>query len=206
VKAVKSGQRVNTTMDKTMKQVLVYAQYQQARAQANINNCTTAGKLWDGGNFETMKIDLYCKDIQEDLQAEAIPTRHVRLWRERWEVHVNGPNEDARLKECLMQKYGGLKLYDRGFNNWLLTCHKPYFQKRRGANRYCIFAVMEGYNPNKDDMEEGNYKLWTLWDLDEALYDCIQDYYKANKGEDGVVMYEKDTGVDSDHADDDSGD
>jgi len=34
VKAVKSGQRVNTTIDKTRKQVLVYGQYQQIRAQA----------------------------------------------------------------------------------------------------------------------------------------------------------------------------
>jgi hypothetical protein len=41
VKAVKLGQRVNTTMDKTMKQVLVNAQHQQAWAQANINNRTT---------------------------------------------------------------------------------------------------------------------------------------------------------------------
>jgi len=34
VKAVKSGQRVNTSIDKTRKQVLIYAQYQQMRAQA----------------------------------------------------------------------------------------------------------------------------------------------------------------------------
>jgi hypothetical protein len=34
VKAVKSGQRVNTSIDKTRKQVLFYAQYQQMRAQA----------------------------------------------------------------------------------------------------------------------------------------------------------------------------
>ncbi len=198
VKAIKLQQWVNISMDKTIKQVLVYAQYQQAWVQANINSHTTAGTLWDDGNFETMKMDLYCKDIWEDLQAETIPMRHVRLWRECWEVHVNGPNEDARLKELLMQKYGGLKLYDRDFNNKLLTCHKPFFQKR--------IAVMEGYDPSMDDMEEGNYELWTLWDLDEALYDCIQDYYKAIKGEDSVVMYEKDTGVDSDHADNNGGD
>ena len=34
VKAVKSGQHVNTTINKTKKQVLVYAQYQQMHAQA----------------------------------------------------------------------------------------------------------------------------------------------------------------------------
>jgi hypothetical protein len=33
VNAVKSGQRVNTTIDKTRKQVLVYPQYQKIRAQ-----------------------------------------------------------------------------------------------------------------------------------------------------------------------------
>jgi hypothetical protein len=60
---------------------------------------------------------------------------------------------------------------------------------------------MEGYDPNKDNMEEGNYKLWTLWELDEALYECIQEYYKANPGEDGVVLHEKNSGVDSDYVD-----
>jgi len=203
VKAVKSGQRVNTTMDKTMKQVLIYAQYQQARAQAKISNRATAGKLWEESDFESMKMDILCKDIQEALQAEVIPTRHVRLWRENWENHVKGTNEDARLSERLMKKYGNLKLYDRDYGNRLLTCHKPYFQKKRGANRYCIFAVMEGYDPNKDDMEEGNYELWSLWDLDEALYDCIRDYYNANPGENNVVTYERDTGIDSDYEDED---
>jgi hypothetical protein len=58
---------------------------------------------------------------------------------------------------------------------------------------------MEGYDPNKDDMDEGNYELWSLWELDENLYDCIQDYYQANLGEDSVVTYEKDMGVESDH-------
>ena len=32
---------------------------------------------------------------------------------------------------------------------------------------------MEGYDPNKDDMEESNYELWTIWDTAEALYDRI---------------------------------
>ena len=61
---------------------------------------------------------------------------------------------------------------------------------------------MEGYDPNKDDLDEDNYEFWTLWELYEALYDCIRDYYTANPGEDSVVMYEKDNGVDSDYADD----
>ena len=45
---------------------------------------------------------------------------------------------------------------------------------------YCIFAVSEGYDPNKGDMEEGNYEYWTIWETAEALYDCIWDYYTEN--------------------------
>jgi hypothetical protein len=59
-------------------------------------------------------------------------------------------------------KYVNLKLYDRDDNNRLLTCTKAHFKKKRGDNSYCIFAVREGYDPNKDDIEEGNYELWTL--------------------------------------------
>ena len=36
IKAVKLGQRTNTGMDKTKKQVMIYSQYQQMKAQAHI--------------------------------------------------------------------------------------------------------------------------------------------------------------------------
>jgi len=49
VKAVKSGQCVNTSIEKTKKQVLVYAQYQQMRSQARQNKISSAGMLWDVG-------------------------------------------------------------------------------------------------------------------------------------------------------------
>jgi hypothetical protein len=84
-----------------------------------------------------------------------------------------------------------------------LTCAKIHFHKTSGNNRYYIFAVMDGYNPEKDDTDEGNYELWTLWELDEALYDCIHDYYMAKLEEDGVQLHEQDSGVDSDHDGDD---
>jgi hypothetical protein len=71
VKAVKSGQQVNTTIGKTTKQVLIYAQYQQAKAQGQMKNRATAGKLWEDEDFASMKMDEYCKDIRESLEAEA---------------------------------------------------------------------------------------------------------------------------------------
>ncbi len=45
IKGVKSGQRVNTGIDKTKKQVLIYTQYQQTRAQVQMSKLSAAGKL-----------------------------------------------------------------------------------------------------------------------------------------------------------------
>ena len=61
----------------------------------------------------TKELKEYCKDLQESVDAEDKKARHVRLWMESWETHVNGPNEDVQLKERLERKYVGLKLYDR---------------------------------------------------------------------------------------------
>jgi len=67
VKAVKSGQRVNTGIDKTKKQVLIYAQYQQTHAQARMTKLAAAGKLWEDEDFASMKMDPFCKEIKESL-------------------------------------------------------------------------------------------------------------------------------------------
>ena len=41
----------------------------------------------------------------------------------------------------------------------------------------------------------GHGEPWTLWELDEALHDCVGDYYKSNKGKDVVELHENDSGV-----------
>jgi hypothetical protein len=85
VKAIKSGQRVNTGIDKMKKQVLIYAQYQQTRAQARMTKLAAAGRLWEDENFTSMKMDPFCKEIKESLQAEQTEkgVRILRLWQER---------------------------------------------------------------------------------------------------------------------------
>ena len=50
-----------------------------------------------------MKMDEYCKDLQKSVDAVSTPVRHVQLWTESWETHVNGPHEDVHLKESLEQ-------------------------------------------------------------------------------------------------------
>jgi hypothetical protein len=47
---------------------------------------SAAGKLWDDTNFAYMKMDEYCKDLEEkvgDVDKPMIPTRVIRLWKER---------------------------------------------------------------------------------------------------------------------------
>ena len=70
---------------------MVYAQYQQKRAQARAMKLSTAGKLWDDEDFESMKMDAFCKEIRDSLDEEVVeeqdeqPVRIFRLWKEKWE-------------------------------------------------------------------------------------------------------------------------
>ena len=93
VKAVKSGQRVNTGIDKTKKQVLIYTQYQgQTLAQARMTKLAAAGKLREDEDFASMKMDTFCKEIKESLVEETVQlVRILRLWQEMWELKKVGP-------------------------------------------------------------------------------------------------------------------
>jgi hypothetical protein len=107
VKAVKSGQRVNTTIDKTRKQVLVYGQYQQICAQALASKLSSAGKLWDDDDLHTMEMDAYCKEIKNSLEEveNEQPVRILRLWVEQWEQKKVGPQGNQILEAHLTKKY-----------------------------------------------------------------------------------------------------
>jgi hypothetical protein len=66
VKKIKRGDRVQTGIDKTAKQVLVYAQYQMLCGKLRKTALLCAGKLWADTDFNCMKMDAYCKDLQEE--------------------------------------------------------------------------------------------------------------------------------------------
>jgi len=173
VKAVKSGQRVNTTTDKTKKQVLVYAQYQQMRAQARQNKLSSAGKLWDDSDFVSMKMDQYCKEIKDSLDdnnnnEQKQHVRIVRLWEETWEQKKIGPQGNAILEAKLTAKYQGLKL---------LTVHRMVFWKERAKNRYNVFGIMSGFNHDLPDDSVQNHPYWQPWEVNKDLFDCIRAYY-----------------------------
>jgi hypothetical protein len=57
-----------------------------------------------------MKMDPFCKEIKESLQAEQTDkeVRILRLWQERWELEKIGPNGNSILEVCLTKKYKGL--------------------------------------------------------------------------------------------------
>jgi len=191
VKAVKSGQRVNTGIDKTKKQVLIFAQYQQTRAQARMTKLAAAGKLWEDEGFASIKMDPFCKEIKESLQAEQTEqeVRILRLWQERWELEKIGPNGDLILEAHLTKKYKGLKFVDIDENNKVLTVHKMIFQKKHGNNLYHVFATMDGFNDVLKDEDEENDAYWQPWEVNEDLFDCMQVCYKE-QADSNVKCYE----------------
>ena len=96
-------------------------------------------------------------------------------------------------------------MHDGTIHGWRVVCVVcgvlciSIYADFRGS--WTHWTQMAGYDPDKDDLDEDNYELWTLWELDEALYDCVGDYYKSNKDEDGVELHENDSGVLSDYYD-----
>ena len=62
-----------------------------------------------------MKMNLYCKDTWQSLDAQRmtdVPDRMLRCWRERWEIPARnmGAGGNALLEEKLKKKYMGFKL------------------------------------------------------------------------------------------------
>ncbi len=117
VKKIKRGDRARTGIDKTAKQVLVYAQYQMLRGKLHKTALSCAGKLWEDTDFDCMKMDAYCWDLQEEAantneQNKPIQcVRNVRLWQESWEVPNRYGGKGQKLLEArLEKKYIGLKL------------------------------------------------------------------------------------------------
>ena len=199
VKAVKSGQRVNTSIDKTKKQVLVYAQYQQMRAQARQSKLSSAGKLWDDKDFASMKMDHYCKEITDSLETndEREPLRIVRLWEETWERKKLLPRGDPILEARLTAKYQGLKLYDIDNGNTVLTIHRMALRKERGNNKYDVFAILPGFNHELPDDSEVNDDYWQPWEVNEDLFDCIRAYYNDVQ-DNNIKTYDLGDGCESD--------
>ena len=199
VKAVKSGQRVNTSIDKTKKQVLVYAQYQQMSAQARQSKLSSAGKLWDDKDFESMKMDRYCKEIKDSLETtdEREPLRIVRLWEETWERKKLSPRGDPILEARLTAKYQGLKLYDIDNGNTVLTIHRMALRKERGNNKYDVFAILPGFNHEHPDDSEVNDDYWQPWEVNEDLFDCMRAYYNDVQ-DNKIKTYDLGEGCESD--------
>lgn len=67
VKAVKSGQRTNTSVIKAKHQVMVCSQYQHMKAQARTVKMSCASKLWTDEDFKCYKMDEFCGNIEADL-------------------------------------------------------------------------------------------------------------------------------------------
>jgi hypothetical protein len=139
-----------------------------------------AGKLWEDEDFASMKMDPFCKEIKESLQAVQTQkeVRILRLWKERWELEKIGPNGDLILEARLTKKYKRLKFFDIDENNKVMTVRKMIFQQKHGNNLYHVFATMDGFNDVLKDEDEEDDAYRQPWEVNEGLFDCMQVYYK----------------------------
>jgi hypothetical protein len=126
VKNIKRGDCLQTDIDKTAKQVLIYAQYQMLHGKLHKTALSCAGKLWEDIDFDCMKKDAYCKELQEEVANTILHNkpiqyiRNVRLWQESWEVPKRYGGKGQKLLEArLEKKYIGLKLNEME-GDWMI--------------------------------------------------------------------------------------
>jgi hypothetical protein len=142
---------------------------------------SSAGKLWDDDDFESMKMDEYCKEIRESVDKEEIPVQIVRLWQERWKTSRRlGPRGDPILEAKLNKKYQGLKLIDMDSPDLkVLTVHTSMvFRKKHGDNKYDCVCILPGFNLELPDDHADKDPFWEKWEINEDFFDCIRAYYK----------------------------
>jgi hypothetical protein len=203
VKKIKRGDRAQTGIDKTAKQVLVYAQYQMLHGKLCKTTLSCAGKLWEDTDFDCMKLDAYCKDLQEEatnanLQNKPIQcVRNVRLWQESWEVPKRYGGKWQKLLEAwLEKKYIGLKL-NKMEGYWMIYTFDMIELDGCRNKKYQFWAVTKSYNDDlvkRDDENDGKYAYYAF---SAETYLWIAEYYKDHPNEGGVRIFMPDDDCDS---------
>jgi len=197
MKRAKTGQSARLSAESAKKQSLVYGAAMQQRARFRVKKLSDAGKLWRDEDFETLKLDHFCGEIVESARELPVtPARIFRAWEEGWEKKKVGPQGDDRLEARLVAKYGGLCWLDIDENYRRVETHptKMFFEKKRGDNKYIIFATYEGFDLDKDPDDQKS--LFDGYPKTQAdFYEEVVGYYK-NRSD--VTCYLKDGECDSD--------
>ena len=180
MKLGKSGQRARMGTQKNKKSSLIYGAAMQQRSNHDKHRLHIAGKLWQDEDFDTLKLNFHCGEIVQAAQAlPSAPVRIFKAWEEEWEKVQVGPGGDDRLQARLVNKYAGLRWLDREFDFCLVVAHlsKMFFEKKRGANKYMIFATYPGYDLSKSpDEQTDKFDGWMKTQAD--FYEEVVEYYK----------------------------
>jgi hypothetical protein len=162
-----------------------------------------AGKLWEDTDFDCMKMDAYCKDLQEEaananLQNEPIQcVTNVRLWQESWEVLKRYGGKGQKLLEARPEKkYFGLKL-NKIEGDWMIFTIDTIELDGCCNEKYQFRAVTKSYNDDLDKRDDENDGKYAYYAFSVETYLCIVEYYKDHLNEGGVRIFMPDDDCDS---------
>ena len=139
---------------------------------------STAGKLWDDTDFASMKMNEYCNNLDAkvgDVDKPMIPTRVVKLRKERWEVPKQpGRKGHIQLLVRMERKNVGLKLdeMEKGWN--IYSVDQVLFDGCRNK-KFTLRAVTIKYDNDKDESHPDNYDEYDVWEISKMTYACIAE-------------------------------
>ncbi|KAL3777223.1 hypothetical protein ACHAW5_007656 [Stephanodiscus triporus] len=145
-------------------------------ARARAEKLSSAGKLWEDADFKSLKMDEYCKDMVEALDASARPTKMFRNWQETWERKPVGANGDVLLLERLQLKYIGFKLDENEGDHRVFTVHAIELKREPRRKFYQLVAVTKEFDKSLS-FEDNDLMHYDVWDFCGETYDCFRVYY-----------------------------
>ena len=185
-----SGERAKVSTTKAKMQATIAGIHAQENNDEDRAKKMRAGVLWEDEDFRTIALDPNVLPLDEapDDEIAKRKSRVFRGWIEQWEDGGLGPRGCPIIEQKILNKYGGLKWVDPDSGN-TFTAHpdKASFQKKRGANSYELFGILDGYDDDTNDEDQSDY--WEVWFRDCAIEE-IAAYYRSHEDE-GVLVYDK---------------
>ena len=181
-KEAKSGKMVNLGNEKAKKKAVIYGEYQQKKARLRKEKLSAAGKMWTDEDFECCKMDAFCKDIKDSVEAqkEGSSVRNFLAWKETWEGKKIDTKGNPIFEARLVRKYGGIQWLDPDNDYARRTAHPEMmgFFKKRGDNHYCVMACNDDFDFKKPPHEQEN--MYELWETNDDFFECVTEFYEKS--------------------------
>ncbi len=134
---------------------------------------------WGDKDFDTTAFYPHCLPL-DVAHADKVARRTWTFcaWIEDWEEKDLGPPDCSSQEQCILHKHRCLRIDPDCDKLYTVHADKVSFQKRQISNNYELFGILDGYNDEVLDDEQG--KKWLIWFQNVAIDEITIDLLKES--------------------------